>query len=47
VANSWCEAHGYAKAVSFRQVSPDEVTGTIQKASMTSQDRPVSITCTN
>ncbi len=47
VADSWCEAHGYAKAVSFRQVSPDEVTGTIQKASLTSQQRPVSITCSN
>src|SRR4028118_2332607 len=22
VANAWCEAHGYTKAVSFRQVSP-------------------------
>ncbi len=47
VADSWCEAHGYAKAVSFRQVSPDEVTGTIQKASLSSQQRPVSITCSN
>jgi hypothetical protein len=47
VANAWCEAHGYTKAVSFRQVSPDEITGTIQKASFGPKDPPVSVTCSN
>jgi hypothetical protein len=47
VANAWCEAHGYAKAVSFRQVSPDEITGTIQKASYGPKEPPVSVTCSN
>jgi hypothetical protein len=47
VANAWCEAHGYAKAVSFRQVSPEEITGTIQKASLGPKDPPVSVTCSN
>ncbi|MGO4388789.1 hypothetical protein AB4Y85_14765 [Microvirga sp. 2YAF29] len=48
VANTWCEAQGYVKAVSFRQIEADEVTGSIQKASMTTgEHRPVSITCSN
>jgi hypothetical protein len=47
VANAWCEAHGYTKAVSFRQVTPDEVTGTIQKASLGPKEPPVSVTCSN
>jgi hypothetical protein len=47
VATAWCEAHGYAKAVSFRQISPEEVTGTIQKASFGPKDPPVSVTCSN
>ena len=47
VANAWCEAHGYAKAVSFRQISPVEVTGTIQKASFGPKEPPVSVTCSN
>ena len=47
VADSWCEAHGYSKAVSFRQISPDEVTGTTQKAYLNLQQRPVSTTCSN
>src|SRR6478735_8928622 len=41
VANAWCEAHGYAKAVSFHQVTPEEFTGNIQKASLAPKERPV------
>ncbi|MBB3018508.1 hypothetical protein FHR70_001562 [Microvirga lupini] len=47
VANAWCEAHGYTKAVSFRQISAEEVTGTIQKASFGPKEPPISVTCTN
>jgi hypothetical protein len=47
VANSWCEAHGYTKAVSFRQIAPEEITGNIQQVSVSSQERPVSVTCSN
>jgi len=47
VANAWCEAHGYTKAVSFHQITPEEVTGTIQKASFGPKEPPVSVTCTN
>ncbi|MCB5176198.1 hypothetical protein [Microvirga lenta] len=48
VADTWCEAHGYTRAVSFRQVAPHEVTGTVQKASFDTQELlPVAITCTN
>ncbi|MCG7392632.1 hypothetical protein MHY87_06910 [Microvirga sp. ACRRW] len=48
VANTWCEAQGYVRAVSFRQVEAEETTGSVQKVSMTApEDRPVSITCSN
>jgi hypothetical protein len=47
VADAWCEAHGYTKAVSFRQVSPEEITGNIQKASLGPKETPVSVTCAN
>ena len=47
VADTWCEAHGYTKAVSFRQIAPEEITGTIQKAALTSKETPVSVTCAN
>jgi hypothetical protein len=47
VANTWCEAQGYARAISFRQVDPDETTGAIQKVALAAKDRPISITCSN
>lgn len=48
VANTWCEAQGYAKAVSFRQIDAEDMTGSIQKASVTlPEHRPISITCSN
>lgn len=47
VADTWCEAHGYAKAVSFRQIAAHEVTGSIQKASLAPKEAPVAITCGN
>jgi hypothetical protein len=47
VADSWCEAQGYVKAVSFRQIVPDELTAGVQKASLGPKEQPVAITCTN
>lgn len=48
VADTWCEAQGYARAVSFRQVQSEETTGSIQKVSVGAEElRPVSITCSN
>lgn len=48
VANTWCEAQGYSRAISFRQVEAEEMTGSIQKASLTTAEhRPISITCSN
>lgn len=47
VANSWCEAQGYARAISFRQVEPGETTGTITKVALSRQQAPISITCSN
>jgi hypothetical protein len=48
VADTWCEAQGYARAVSFRQTTPDEVTGSVQKVSLETKDLlPVAITCAN
>lgn len=47
VADTWCGAHGYAKAVSFRQTAPDELTGSIQKASFAPRETPIAVTCSN
>lgn len=47
VADTWCESHGYTKAVSFRQITPDEITGSIHKASLSPKDPPIAITCGN
>ncbi|MGO4572737.1 hypothetical protein [Microvirga sp. 2TAF3] len=47
VANTWCEAQGYARAVSYRQTAAEEITGAVQKASLAAKDLPVTITCTN
>jgi len=48
VADTWCESQGYHQAVSFHQVQPEEMTGSIRKVSVRSDELlPVSITCTN
>lgn len=48
VADTWCEAQGFTRATSFRQIRPDEVTGSVQKASVGPEEHlPVAITCTN
>lgn len=51
VADTWCEAHGYTRAVSFRQTRPDEMTGAVQKASLatgaSANELPIAVTCTN
>ncbi|MXQ12682.1 hypothetical protein [Microvirga makkahensis] len=48
VADTWCEAQGYARAVSFRQLRIEETTGSIQKVSIkTDELRPISVTCSN
>lgn len=41
VADSWCEAQGYARPASYGVVADVEVTGSVSPAS----DRPISITC--
>jgi hypothetical protein len=48
VANTWCEAQGYGRAVSFRQIDITEMTASVRKISTaTPEDRPISITCSN
>ncbi|MBM6594462.1 hypothetical protein [Microvirga pudoricolor] len=47
VANTWCEAQGYARAVSFRQTDGAEATGSIQKAALAPKHAPIEITCSN
>jgi hypothetical protein len=47
VADTWCEAQGYAHAVSFRRTAEQEITGSIRKVSLTARDLPVTITCAN
>jgi hypothetical protein len=46
VADTWCEAQGYARATSFRQVEAGDVTGSVQKVALSAAPPPVSITCT-
>lgn len=45
IADAWCEAQGYARAVSFRITAPEEVTGAVQTVSLARRDRPIEITC--
>ncbi|NIX76969.1 hypothetical protein [Microvirga terricola] len=49
VADTWCEAQGYSRAVSFRQADPEDVTGSVevQKVATAPAPRPVAITCSN
>jgi hypothetical protein len=47
VADSWCEAQGYVKALSFRQIMAEELANGVQKASLGPKEQPVAITCTN
>jgi len=48
VADTWCEAQGYSRAITFRQVEADEMTGSIQKVAVgAAEHRPISITCSN
>jgi hypothetical protein len=47
VADAWCETQGYTRAVSFGAAGPEDVTGGVQQVSLTSRQRPVSITCSH
>jgi hypothetical protein len=48
VADTWCEAQGYSRAAYFKQITPDEATGSIQKAALSPREMlPIAITCTN
>jgi hypothetical protein len=44
VANAWCEAQGYAKAVTFGVAKAEDSTGTVEFAAVSS-DQPIAITC--
>ena len=46
VADAWCEAQGFRRAVTFGPTDPEDVTGTVQKVSTGSRERPIAITCT-
>ena len=47
VADSWCESQGFSRAESFGLATSEDVTGSVQLASVSHHDRPFSITCTN
>jgi hypothetical protein len=47
VASTWCEAQGYAHAVSFRQIEAAEATGAVQKVALAPRNRSIEITCSN
>ena len=46
VADAWCETQGFRRAVTFAPTAPEDVTGSVQKVSTGSRERPISITCT-
>jgi hypothetical protein len=47
VADAWCEAQGYARAVSFGRAEPGDVTGSLVPVSTTRREEPIAITCAN
>jgi hypothetical protein len=47
IADSWCEAQGFRKAVSFNLVAAEDVTGAITVQPVPRSTQPVSITCSD
>ena len=47
VADAWCGAQGFRRAVRFSATAPEDVTGSVQTVSTGSRERPIAITCTN
>ncbi|NNM72306.1 hypothetical protein [Enterovirga aerilata] len=48
VADQWCAAQGYTRAITFGEADPTEVTGSIKARlarSSLPENRPISITC--
>jgi hypothetical protein len=46
VANAWCTAQGFGRAVAFGLADPEDVTGSTEPK-LSEADRPISITCAN
>jgi len=46
VANAWCGAQGFKRAVAFGAAEPEDFTGSTE-AKLSDTDRPISITCAN
>jgi hypothetical protein len=46
VANAWCGAQGFTRAVAFGLADPEDFTGSTEPK-LAETDRPISITCTN
>ena len=46
VADAWCEAQGFAKAVTFGAAAREDFTGTVAKpAPVAAAEQPLTITC--
>jgi hypothetical protein len=45
VANAWCEAQGFGKAVAFGVADRADFTGTVSKPVAKPAEQPLSITC--
>ena len=46
VADAWCETQGFRRAVNYGPIAAEDVTGSVQKVSTGSRERPIAITCT-
>jgi hypothetical protein len=46
VADAWCATQGYARAIGFGRVAPEDVTGSLQRISSAQRTgQPVAVTC--
>lgn len=45
VADAWCETQGFSRAVSFLPARPSDVTGSLERVSLSTREPPVAITC--
>jgi hypothetical protein len=45
VADSWCQTQGFARAISYTAVRPEDATGSVLKVAAADRNSPISITC--
>jgi hypothetical protein len=45
VADAWCEAHGFARAVSLGPAAPEDATGSVETVSTVIRERLMAVAC--